>query len=320
VMLAGADECAVEAGFQWLKSALSASPCVDEGCNGSELCYFSCEPCLADDCTAEDLALCAAQTTRTLRNVKVINGPTRTAKRTAQNGAAIWVATFTAVAGVPFEFGVETPLVEGFMVAANPWVPDIVPADWQFDTVATSTEDDPCAVPAYEPIIDPLCPAVLVPPGPPSVSIGCFTPPELWDRRWFTIPRKYVPYWGEAVPVVKIQARVETRGLRLRFYADANADASVIDDPCSYCGDIVFSYIPAAHTLVFDGVTQRVYAEGPGGTLRRADSLVFKSDGTPFEWPLLSCGFGYVVTVDLPPDHVGALPAVDLSLAGRSSS
>lgn len=318
VLLTGADECAVEAGFRWLKSALSPAPCGDDGCNGTELCYYACEPCLADTCTPDQLAECSAENLRTMRNVKVITGPVITARRKATNGASIWVVSFTLVAGVPFEFGVETPLVEGFMVAADPWVPSIVPADWAYDVVATTEVDASCAVREYQPIIDPLCPAVIVPPGPPSVNLGCFTAPDAWDRRWFTIPRKYVPYWGDVVPVVKVQAIEEVRNLRLRFYSDVNADASVADDPCSYCGDILFSYIPADHTLVFDGITQTVYAEGPGGTLRRADSLVFKTDGTPFEWPVLTCGFGYIVAVDLPDTHTGALPAVDLSLAGRT--
>lgn len=319
VMLSGADECAVEAGFRWLKQAVAGGPCSDDGCNGSDLCYYTCEPCPEADCSAEEIAECSAVYLRTLRNVKVVSGPTITAKRTTRNGAAIWIASFTAVAGVPFEFGVETPLVEGFMVEVDPWVPTIVPADWAFDVTPSSQVDEVCAVPAYQPIIDPLCPAVLVPPGPPTVAIGCWTAPETWNRRWFTIPRKYVPYWGDVVPVVKIQAIDDVRGLRLRFYADVNADTSVVDDPCAYCGDILFSYIPADHTLIFDGITQTVSAEGPGGTLRRADSLVFKTDGTPFDWPVLSCGFGYVVAVDLPPDFVGSLPAVDLSITARAS-
>jgi hypothetical protein len=319
VMLSGEDECAVEAGFRWLKQALTAVSCTDESVNGSELCYYSCEPCLFDNCTAEQIAQCREETIRTLRNVKIVSGPTVTARRTTSNGASVWVATFTAVAGVPFEFGNEVPLVEGFMVDPDPWVPSVTPADWEFSTVGTVYVDESCATPIYEPIIDPLCPAVITPPGPPSIRLGCFTPPEAWDRRWFTIPRKYVPYWGDVVPVVKVQAIDEVRNLRLRFYTDVNADASVLDDPCSYCGDILFSYIPPDHTLIFDGVTQTVYAQGPGGTNRRADSLVFKTDGTPFEWPLLSCGFGFVVAVDLPENHTGALPAVDLSVTARAS-
>lgn len=319
VMLSGANEAATEAGFRWLKSALSPSPCNDFGCNGTELCYYAAEPCLAPGCTLDEVNECNAENLRTLRHSKVVSGPTVTARRTTGNGASIWTATFTLMAGVPFEFGTEVPLVEGFMVDADPWVPTIVPADWDFSTTPATRADEACAEPTYTPIIDPECPAVLVPPGPPSVAIGCFAPPDEWTRRWFTIPRKYIPYWGDAVPVVKVQARKDVRGLRLRFYADVDADASVKDDPCAYCGDILFSYIPADHTIIFDGMTQTVSAEGPGGTLRRADSLVFKTDGTPFEWPVLSCGFGYVVTIDLPPDYEGLLPAVDLSVVGRVS-
>lgn len=319
VVLMGADEGAVEAGFQWLKSALTPSACAEDGCNGSDLCFFSAEPCIGEACTESEIGVCVAAKTRTLRNVRVVSGPIITAKRTTSDGAAIWVATFTAVAGVPFAYGVETPIVEGFMTVLDPWVPDIVPADWDFSTSPSTKADAVCAEPSYIPIIDPLCPAVLVPPGPPSVQIGCFTAPETWTRRWFTIPRKFIPYWGDTVPVVRVQAVTDVRNLRLRFYADVDADASVKDDPCSYCGDILFSYIPADHTLILDGITETVYAEGPGGTLRRADSLVFKTDGTPFEWPVLSCGFGYVVTVDLPPDYDGSLPGVDLSLAARAS-
>lgn len=319
VMLSGQDECAVESGFRWFKQALSATACSDEAVNGSELCYYSCEPCMAETCSPTDIAQCRSETIRTLRNVKVVSGPTITAKRTTTSGAGIWVVTFTAVAGVPFEFGAETPLVEGFMVSGNPWVPATVPTDWEFDDSGSVYVDESCAEPIYEPIIDPLCPAVIVPPGPPDIPLGCYQAPDAWDRRWFTIPRVYVPYWGDVVPVVKVQAVDEVRNLRLRFYTDVNADASVLDDPCSYCGDILFSYIPPDHTLIFDGITQQVYAQGPGGTNRRADSLVFKTDGTPFEWPLLSCGFGYVVAVDLPEGHTGDLPAVDLSLSTRAS-
>lgn len=322
VALLGQSECAVEAGFNWLKAACSENACSDNGCGGGELCYFSCEPCVTDDCIGEEGALdaCIAEHSRTLRGVKVVGGPVVTAERTLSDGSVMWTATFTVVAGNPYEFGSEVDLVEGFGVASDPWVPEIIPADWQFSDEPEEIEDVDCALAVYEPIVDPLCPAIEVPPAPPSIPIGCFELPDAWERRWFTIPRKYVPYWGNAVPVVRIQASdTEVRGLRLRFYADLNADASTLDDPCSYCGDIVFSYIPVNHTMVFDGVSQTIYAEGPGGTIRRADSLVFKSDGTPFDWPVLSCGLGYVVAVDVPVDTELTMPAVDLSMVPRGS-
>ena len=321
VALFGESDCAVEAGFSWLKAALADGPC-DGGCTGTEMCYFSCEPCLPEGCgdTDAERQACIDAFVRTQRDVKVISGPTITAQRTLSDGCAMWTATFTAVAGVPFEFGAEVELVEGFGVVGNPWVPEIVPADWAFDVIPEEVVDLDCARPAYDPIVDPLCPAIEVPPTVPSIPLGCWTDPESWDRRWFTLPRKYVPYWGDVVPVIRVQASsTEVRGLRLRFYADLDANASVLEDPCAYCGDILFSYIPPDTTLIFDGVTQRVIAEGPGGAQQRADSLVYKTDGTPFDWPSLSCGLGYVVAVDFPHAQPGfVMPAIDLSLTPRS--
>lgn len=320
-VLLGESECAVEAGFNWLKAALSVGPCDGGGCDGFDLCYFSCEPCLPEGCgdTQQERDDCIAHYARTQRQVQVITGPRITSKRTFSDNCVMWAVTFTAVAGVPFEFGAEIELIEGFGVSNDPWVPEIIPADWAFDINAEEVFDFDCARPAYEPIVDPLCPAIEVPPSVPSIPVGCWTPPESWDRRWFTLPRKYVPYWSDVVPVIRVQAQsAEVRGLRLRFYADLDANASVLEDPCAYCGDILFSYIPPDTTLVFDGVTERVIAEGPGGALQRADSLVFKTDGTPFEWPSLSCGLGYVVAVDFPHDQEGfVMPAIDVSIVPR---
>ncbi|NDL58644.1 hypothetical protein [Phytoactinopolyspora mesophila] len=44
-VLLGADDCALDAGFEWLKRALDGNPCA--GCSGSDLCFFSCCPDIA---------------------------------------------------------------------------------------------------------------------------------------------------------------------------------------------------------------------------------------------------------------------------------
>jgi hypothetical protein len=320
VALFGAADCAVEAGFRWLKGALLEGPCSGGDCTGEELCYFSCEPCVPEGCgdTAAERLECVDDYRRTLTGVKFTSGPSITAKRTLSDGSAMWIATFTATAANPYEFGTERILVEGFGTDAEPWVPSIVPADWAFDAFGAYITDTDCSMPYYNPIVNPDCPAIDVPPGPPSVAMGCYTPPEEWRRRWFTIPRKYIPYWGDVAPVVKVHATSgNVESVRLRFYADVDGNGSVLEDPCAYCGDILLSFIPAQHTLVFDSANQIVYAEGPGGERRRAESLVFRTDGTPFDWPLLSCGFGYVVAVDVPSTEGDAPLSVDLSVIPR---
>jgi len=87
-------------------------------------------------------------------------------------------------------------------------------------------------------------------------------------------------------------------------------------DPCNFCGDVVFSYIPTSSTIVLDGTSHQVYIDTPGIGRRRADSLVSDSSGNPFDWPIFSCGFGYVVTVDMPQQQK-SLPVVDLTLVPR---
>jgi hypothetical protein len=327
VILLGANEAATEYGLNWLKSLLTGVPCDSgAGCDEGELCYLASKPCAGLPCHGTSLVLddtCRVETIyRTLRGVKSISGPTITSQRSMSDGSSMVVVTFTIAAGDPFEYGMEVELVEGFGVEADPWVPDVVPADWAFDDTGVEIDEIPCALAVYQPIVDPLCPAIEPPPVPPSIPVGCFVVPEQWERRWFTLPRKYVPYWGDSVPVVSVQATVnEVRGLRLRFYSDPYADVTAMEDSCAFCGDILFSYIPPSTTMILDGISQQVIAEGAGGERQRADSLVFATDGSPFEWPLLSCGFGYVVAVDVPADQAPGwqFPAIDLTLVPRSA-
>jgi hypothetical protein len=161
----------------------------------------------------------------------------------------------------------------------------------------------------------------IAPPAPTTVPLGCYVPPTNWKRRQFTIPEEFIPLWGEVVPKIEIHnpsATKPIRNLRIRFYADVDGDNDISDDICAYCGDIVVSYVPPGETLVLDGSDQLVYVDSPGAAgKRRADSLVFATDGTPFSWPVLSCGFGYIVTVDLP--QTATMPSVDLSLFSRAA-
>ena len=44
---------------------------------------------------------------------------------------------------------------------------------------------------------------------------------------------------------------------------------------------------------------------------------MFNTNGEPMEWPVLSCGFGYIVTVDTP--QTATMPGVSLSLYSRAA-
>lgn len=317
-VLIAESECGAEYGMRWLKSALAGFACNGTStCAGTDLCYLSCEPCIIPGCADQDG--CFDNYIRTLKRVSLINGPTVERKMPMTDGGEAWAVTFTLVAANPSEFGAERPFLTGFMDpnVAVPFPDGNLPEGASWDSVGFVQNDPVCPKTVYQPIFDPLCPLVVPPPSVPSIALACFNFPVNYLRRQAVIPDTEVPLWGEAVPVIRIHARdAETRSLRLRFYADATGQGDPNIDPCSYCGDIVFSYIPLDHTLVFDGVEQQVYVESAATGKRRADSLVFKSDGTPFEWPQLSCGFGYIVTFDLPQTQTP--PVVDLSLVTRA--
>jgi hypothetical protein len=256
---------------------------------------------------------------RTLSRVSFNTGPQITAKRDTSDGGAVWTVQFTAVVGNPWELSVETPVMVGFLdpEVEIPWAGGEIPVGGSIDLDGFIYPETDCVKSVYRPIYDPLFPAVVPPPPPPDIPLGNYSPPANWKRRQFTIPRQYVPLWGEVVPVVKVHARQgDTRNLRLRFYADPDGTGDISEDPCAYCGDIVFSYVPQDHTLVFDAAGRTVYVVNPGGDTSRADSLVYRTDGRPFEWPALTCGFGYVVTIDLP--QIATPPVVDLSLFSRA--
>jgi hypothetical protein len=320
VALVGDSDCAVDYGARWLRRLLLGAACgtqANEACSGDNLCYFSCEPALDWDHggTTLDALGCLDPYERNLRRVVFNSGPTITAKQNTTGGGAVWTATMTAVAGNPWEFGSEVPIVEGFGIDSTPYVCDPVGA---VNMNGPIVSDASCRPVAYFPVFDPSCPAFIAPPAPPTVPLGCYQAPVNWKRRQFTIPEEFIPLWGEVVPKIEVHAPAKTpvRNLRLRFYADVDGDNDIKDDVCAYCGDIVISYVPAGETLVFDGSDQLVYVESPGAAQqRRADSLVFATDGTPFEWPVLSCGFGYIVTIDT--DQSATLPAIDLSLYSR---
>lgn len=258
---------------------------------------------------------CLARFLRSMHQVRFISGPSVTAKRDLTDGGAVWTVQMTATAGLPYQFSAEVPVIEGFgdPEVVVPWYGGVVPEGGFLDLDGLIHTDENCGTPVYQPVFDPLCPAMIPPPQPPSIKLGCYQPPANWRRRQITIPKQMVPLWGDMVPVVEVHARHhDVRNLRLRFYSDPDGNGQIAEDPCGYCGDLVISYVPQGHTMVMDGINRSIAVLDAGGRRRRADSLVFATDGSPFDWPELTCGIGYVVAFDLPQQQQP--PVIDLSL------
>lgn len=255
---------------------------------------------------------CLFEFKRHLRNVTVTNGPSITRRKELTTKDQVWVAQFTAVAGTPFEFGEVKPIIVNWLASNMTWGDGV-----EGGTVTTGDEavtDGTCIETVYTPMVDPECPDLLAPPSVPIVPLGCFDPPTEWLRRQFTIPPAQISLWTDVVPVITVSANFSTlRNLRLRFYEDDGTH--VIGDECFYDADLLFSYVPSSYSLVVDAAARQIYAVDLDGNARRADSLVFSSNGSPFNWPVLSCGQGFIVTADVPEGQ--GYPVIDVSLVSR---
>jgi len=353
VVLMGETEAAVEYGLAWLRRALLGDKCdptlATTTSTGADLAYLASEPGIPTRVLNErvevvdggDSAGSGAELGpqrvryaypqspgqyardlemqkygRMLRHFVVNEGPTVTSKHKMSCGGAAWTVSFTGVAGSPFEFGIPKPIIQGFMSpeVSDPWVPGVTKGPFEINPY--DAPEWACGDNIWEPIYDPFCAALVAPPGPPSVPMGCFTPPESWARRWITVPAEEVPLWGQVMPVIQVYAPFGLRNMRVRIYETEAGGPE--QNPCGYRGDLVFSYIPAGGTMVFDAATEAVWVITEYGHKRRADSLVFRTDGKPFDWPFLSCGYAHTFTFDMVHSTLVTPPVIDISLVTRA--
>lgn len=252
---------------------------------------------------------------RHLRNVLINRGPLVNNTRTMPGcNGVVWLVSFTATAGDPFQYGALEPVLRDMNTAiiglGSPYVDGLSGDTGSLDNLP-ETE---CPTAVITPIFDPNCSPFSPPPQPPDLMPGCFDMPATWDRLYAEIPASLVPLWDEVRPVITLSADEEdVRMVRIRFY-DETADP---DAACGWVGEYIVSLIPAGYTLAIDTSQQAVLAWTTDGVARRADSLVFGSNAKPVSWFGLSCGEAYRMTVDT--DGEAANFDVDLDLVPRSA-
>lgn len=320
VVIVAEDTLGAEYGMRWARRALLGAVCSPllstQTSLGATLGYLAAEP-LYEPNPAVGQAFQILALRRTLRRVTFNAGPSVLAK--ADNlscGGSAWNIQFSGVAANPYEYGYERPIIQGYLDPdiENPWAPGVAVGD--FSTSSTTFTEVNCGDNLWDPIYDPLCAALIVPPSPPSIPLGCYDPPASWDRWQITVPAVNIPTWGEVVPIMEFSASTVVRNTRVRFYRDPDGTFDPGDFPCDFIGDAVISYIPASGSIIFDGVNKEIAVITASGQRRRADSLVFRTDGKPFQWPALTCGYQHILTIDT--EVGGDLPVLDMSLALRA--
>jgi hypothetical protein len=228
---------------------------------------------------------------RTMHEVRCIEGPIEIQTLPLKSAGAMRLVEFTLIAGKPWGFSATQTLIPPTKMS-------------EFDTFEWPGEDD-CPVVEVVPIVDPDCLVPPPPPRPPEIPAACIITEPTVQRYWFAIPAEQVSLWHDSVPRITIASGANAiRQVRVRAYPnpfDWQSDAGELPvDPCSWCSEFVLSYLPAYTELTVDAIVERAFAAVDGGPSQPADTLLYATDGGPMSWPALSCGIGYVFSIDVP--------------------
>lgn len=249
---------------------------------------------------AADPFECADQYERTIREVTATSGPTILERFDTCNGR-MWRVEFFLTAAVPWVWQRLRPEFQVLPGSSVQWTP-----------VEADCEEEP-----EQPINDPDCPLPPPPPRPPAIP-RCDLQPLNYRRRSVLIPGDVIAPSQRAVPIITIEVDEAARDTRIRFYANPLSREDLDDlDPCGYCGEFVVSYIPAGSSIVLDGMTETAVVRQAPDIQRPASHLLRATDGGPMQWPLLTCGIPYTMTVDVAPTNVEAV-TTNVELAARS--
>lgn len=282
-------QIALVKGRAWLINTLTQSSACGSGfnCNGADMCFFATCPATFEE---GDFYL------RTVRDVAVSEGPLITALHgRLPSGAWMDEIEFTLTAATPFIYGPWGNV--GSTQGTTGSTTGVVTLDPTAPVLAD------CAYMPTAPIYDPNLPPLATPPRPPTI-LGNYQPPTPYSMGYsLFIPASAVPESVDAVLRIRLTTGIEpVRWVRMRLYVSPMGfDQKVYDlDHCSFCGDIVVTYIPAQSVFRIDGQNQTLTIEDATGEIHQAAHLAFSSRGSPSVWATLSCGVDYWLSVEFP--------------------
>lgn len=264
-----------EFGNRWLARLLRGGSVSSSTCTGADLRYFR---------YAEATAPTAHR-----RNVKMTRAPSVTRKRTADCNVTWWV-TFTLTAGDPYEYGEPFPIIEtlGTSGASGSGI---------IESGAVALVESGCPTYNYDPIYDPLYPALVESPTVPDLLPAGWTITEgdTFDRFWAKID-PLDPSSLLTVPRITLYSVSSARMVRVSIWSSDQTEY----DQCDPLFGTVVAYIPPSMDFVIDGEPQASYAwDGFSPQVRRTDSLVYSLDAGPVQWTAFNDPEYLIVTIDI---------------------
>lgn len=276
VALVASTERGAEYGLRWMNRRLRESD--GTKCSGADLRYFR---------YANGGAPIAHR-----RDVRLTRGSSVTRKRVS-DCSSTWMVTFTLTAGDPYEYGEPVTAVTALGSADGATGPLVT------DSGVLTLTDQPCIGVNYDPIYDPLAPALVAPPAPPNLLPSGWVDEtgNTFDRYWARIAAPE-PSALNVVPVITLSTPTAGRMVRVAIWPSASAT----DDQCDPLFAAVLIYLPDVSTgeLVLDGEQKVAYVwDGVSLYVRRADTLAYSPEAGPVEWTAMSDDDGFILTLDL---------------------
>ncbi|QDH91617.1 minor tail protein [Microbacterium phage Cinna] len=193
--------------------------------------------------------------------------------------------------------------------------------DWEGTANASPSERTPLAVSTSDPLADPDCPPMPLPPRPPIVADDCIQEVGQWRRYWAIIPENEIAFWIATIPTLTITTQGgpdgAVRQVRIRYYPNPENTVPADFDASNWEAEQIVSYIPPSTVLTVNGVSERVFASVNGADAIAADSLLYGTGGTPATWPVMACGSGYLISFDVPLDTIVGNPTIEVALTQR---
>lgn len=222
---------------------------------------------------------------------------------------------FAVTSGVNFGAG-DLIDVDAFQVeiggAPTPYFDGSRPgAAWNGAANASSSTYTPREV---SDLVDPDCPPLPSPPGPPPIPEECVEDPTAWTRYTIDIPGTAIPRFSSVLPVVTLRTgAAEARQVRMRWYPNPEGKNITELPACDYEGEIIVSYMPGNAEMVVDTITRQATASVNNGPEQQASQLLYGPDGGPMVWPELRCNQAYIFTVDV--DSAASVDELDVLLS-----
>lgn len=353
-LLMGRTCCSIAYGMRWLVSALAHSE-PDCSCAAGTFCFLTCCPDIQGDdfgeCGIGDEREPRAREFdryseffRTACGAGLVSGPTvtdRIGSSCGCGGCTALEVEFVIAMG-PYMFGDPVRCLDQgsfadleAICAIEPVVPECeltVSAEgecpecgadiiWVRGTTAQCDDCGNCPddadFPCYD---DPFCPQPSPPPQPPiptSVCAPCA--PPFVKRLSCQVDRTSIKDWFDAVVNVEVYSGARPiRNLRILAYPNPlGLDVDQFAD-CDACAGFAIRYIPCESVMTVDGACRTAVITCPESTATDADGNLIAIDGTPFNYPVLSCT-SWLVVVEADADGIADDAWVTIDIQPREA-